>query len=513
MHGTTRETWLPPVLGAALVAVGAAILAASGGQAAPGAEPAVTCTWTRLTDGPALAEHALVALPLTERAVVAYGGLGSIPAEEDLSAAATLLALGAGSGGLWVTLPASGTPPDGRFRHAAVLRERALGTELVIFGGEAARAAGGAAAAGGRPSEPAPVVSRTADEPEPALEVRSDTHALPPFGAWRLLPAVDSRPRADHAALYWPARDALLAFGGRSELGPESAVSTTLRLPLEGDTPTWSELLTAGDAPEPRYGHTVVLDHHHGQVILFGGTTDGVSALADTWVMTLGGDVPTWMPLQTAGPTPAGRFQHAAAFLAEPGWMVVLGGTTDGADDLDEVLVLDLTQEPPTWRVLALAGDTPGPRRSAAAAAPGPTELVLHGGLLDEDVLDDAWLLRCAAPPPPTATLPEPSDTPLPTDPATPEGTPSPTETPPGPTATAHEPTVTPSATDEGTPEATPTAEEPTAGPPATEEPTPEDTPEATATVEEPTAAPPATEEPAPDRTVAHLPALYRSTR
>lgn len=411
--GTTSR-WVFALAFAALFLVGA--LAAPGMRAQDGAP---SCSWTQLAEGKARYDHALVPLPATEQGLLTFGGRAAEGVTETIESDAYVLRLSSGAPGVWSEVPGTGAAPGPRAEHAMILRERPVfGFEAVSFGGVAQ--------------------APSADTQGPA---RSETHALDGLGAWRQIGAQGAPSRYGHATLYWPARDALLSFGGRSGPDPTDVVSDTHRLDLDGESPPWTRLPIAGDGPAARVGHTLVHDELFDRGILFGGTSDGTAGLDDLWALNLGGDIPTWAPLVAAGGAPAARFDHTAAFLPALRWLVVFGGTTDGQDALGDLFVLDLGHEPPSWRTPAVTGPEPG-ARSGAAAAVARGRFVLYGGVRDGAPLSDAWWLQCD-PEQPTGTAPatpEPT-TPVPTETLTATTTAEPT------TATPEPQTATPTGT------------------------------------------------------------------
>jgi hypothetical protein len=195
-------------------------------------------TWTELspagTPPSARIEHSAIYDPVRDRMIV-FGG-GKIGALRNDTWALSL-------GGLptWTELSPAGTPPTPRASPAIYdpVRER-----MVVFGGH---------------------LSGT---------VRSnDTWALSLGGllTWtELSPAGTPPPRAAHTAIYDPVRDRMLVFGGILNSGGRRNDTWALSL---ADTPTWTESLLGGSPPIERISHPAIYDPARDRMLVFGGST------------------------------------------------------------------------------------------------------------------------------------------------------------------------------------------------------------------------------------------------
>ena len=84
-----------------------------------------------------------------------------------------------------------------------------------------------------------------------------------------------------------------------------------------------------------------------------------------------------WSEVICTGPTPAARSGHAALLYGDR-WMLVFGGH-DGQSCLNDMWKLDLWTK--AWNQVAVEGDKPGSRCSAAAAIDETAGLLfVHGG-------------------------------------------------------------------------------------------------------------------------------------
>jgi len=120
--------------------------------------------------------------------------------------------------------------------------------------------------------------------------------------------------RWDHAMATDPARQRVVVFGGWDPSGallPET---------LEWNGAAWTRSLPA-TSPLPRAGAALAYDAQRARMILFGGTRNPADlGLSDTWEW----DGTSWT--QSASPGPAGRFDHALAYLPSMNRTVLFGG-------------------------------------------------------------------------------------------------------------------------------------------------------------------------------------------
>jgi len=131
---------------------------------------------------------------------------------------------------------------------------------------------------------------------------------------------------------------------------------------------SWTQLFANGalGSPGPRADHTAVYDSANNRMIVFGGQTPNATELNDVWVLTSAdgtGGTPSWIKLATVGTTPA-RCRHGAVYDAASNRMIVFLGDTSGAFQNNNSDVWVLTNAnglggPPAWTQLLPIGVPP----------------------------------------------------------------------------------------------------------------------------------------------------------
>jgi hypothetical protein len=150
----------------------------------------------------------------------------------------------------------------------------------------------------------------------------------------------------------------------------------------ESDGTNWTQRTTAG-RPSPRHNHTFVYDRTSRRAVLFGGH-DGQGSVNETWIH----DGAQWTPIVDGVASPSPRFTHTACFVEQGSSMVVFGGTTDGIGELGDTWRLDQAGR---WTPGA-AG--PPPRVNPAmvyAIVQGEPCCLLFGGYRQGAPLGDTW--------------------------------------------------------------------------------------------------------------------------
>jgi hypothetical protein len=241
--------------------------------------------WSEIAAGdgpPARHGHTAIYDPPRDRMLVFGGGDGPL---------ADVWALSLADPPAWSSLTPAGVPPSARQYHSAIydpLRDR-----MLVFGG----------------FDGAP---------------RDDLWALSLAGtpAWTLLAPAGAPPPARylHSAIYDPPRDRMVVYGGY-DVGP---LDDLWALSLDG-TPAWQPLGPAGGPTSARYGHSAVYDPARDRMVTFGGAGDALGFAGDAWGLALAGS-PSWAPLPSPGPAPAGRYLHTAIHDPSLDRMVVFGG-------------------------------------------------------------------------------------------------------------------------------------------------------------------------------------------
>jgi hypothetical protein len=205
---------------------------------------------------------------------------------------------------------------------------------------------------------------------------------------WRRIDAPGGPgPRARHVAVHDTARDRMLVFGGRSEVGTDFADVWAFDLA----TNAWSELVTTGTGPAPTYSAAGVYDVARDRLVVFGGNTGSFVGTDGTFALDLA--TSTWTPIATPEAPPA-RLLHAATVLGNE--MVVFGGASDfDGPFLNDVWAFDLTTD--QWRSIRGGGpDAPPVRFGAELFADGAGSRVwMFGGhdLTNLGNKNDLWAL------------------------------------------------------------------------------------------------------------------------
>jgi hypothetical protein len=128
-------------------------------------------------------------------------------------------------------------------------------------------------------------------------------------------------PRRAASAIYDPVRDRMILYGGVTA-GPV-VVGEVWELTLSG-TPTWTQLTPCGGPPVARQGHTAVYDPAGDAMIVFGGLNKTIWR-NDVWRLSLCAPM-TWTNITPTGDQPSARSDHVAVLDPEQHRMYVYGG-------------------------------------------------------------------------------------------------------------------------------------------------------------------------------------------
>lgn len=277
----------------------------------------------------------------------------------------------------WRQLSPTGTAPKERHGHSAIYDSQAK--RMIVFGGEA----------------------------DDTLQNDVWVLSLGCSLSWSQLSTSGTPPSArdDHAAIYDRAGNRMIVFGGVTTGGTRLNDAWELTL---GGTPTWSRLNDSwpfnGDSICPREGHTGVYNGSS-KLIIFGGATNGILYVQDTWELTLStlqwvGPMPrcNWIQstcYSTCSPSvaPYNRWYHSATWASGTG-SVIFGGE----DAINSELKNDTWAWNTSWTQLTFSGDTlPSARMNHRAVYDSVrNRMVVFGGDTDigeAEQVNDVWTL------------------------------------------------------------------------------------------------------------------------
>ena len=189
-----------------------------------------------------------------------------------------------------------------------------------------------------------------------------------------------------------------MVFGGTK--GDDEVLNDTWAFSVT--TRTWREIV-GGVPPCGRMDAMGVYDVPRKRLVVFGGRA-GALQFGDTWALDLkvGG---AWTPLFPTNPQcepacegcemPNARSNGTAAFFQIPDKydaMVIHGGVVDG-DPVDDPWLLDLSGAEPSWQAMAALG---GPAREghSAVASQDLSGIVYFGGRKDPDLTNETHVLQ-----------------------------------------------------------------------------------------------------------------------
>ena len=186
--------------------------------------------------------------------------------------------------------------------------------------------------------------------------------------------------RALNVFAYDAAGSRMVTFGGFA-VDTQTVLNDTWIGAVAGDTVTWTQLPKTG-APPPRYGSFAAFDAPSRRLFVFSGAQnpkkgDPINAAQDTWVLDLSQEVPTWSTLAVEN-TPAGRRNGCGIYDPAGRRLVVFGGTSDGMTSQNGLFVLELAAGHERWSEVARPG-TPASRSSGFGFADPKTGNVYCG--------------------------------------------------------------------------------------------------------------------------------------
>jgi len=194
-------------------------------------------------------------------------------------------------------------------------------------------------------------------------------------------------PRGYHSAVLDTTTNKMVVFGGF----PSPAVTNGTqnlndlwRFNVIGKI--WSQVMTKGAAPAPRFGHTAVYDSINNRMIVFGGAEGRSSPCEnDIWILTnasgrSGGGTTAWTQLQVTGNAPAPRTLHGAVYDPNTNVMITYGGQDCFSTVFDDVWVLSNANGiggTPSWTQLSTSGTQPPASEIGQSVAYDPSSNTL----------------------------------------------------------------------------------------------------------------------------------------
>jgi len=247
-----------------------------------------------------------------------------------------------GTGGTpnWTQLSPTGGPPELRQSPTAVYDSAT--NRMVVFGG----------------------VVNSCGPLSNDVWVLTNANGLGGTPVWSHLAPVGGppAPRHFHSSVYDSANNRMVVFGGQTNTGLlANDVWVLENANGLGGTPAWTQLIPTGVPPSPRDQHTAVYDPASNRMVVFGGAIAAGGDANDVWVLEnangLGG-TPAWTLLIPTSVPPSPREKHTAVFNTATNRMVVFAGFTQTTSSyLNDVWVLtDANGVPPAPACLANGG-------------------------------------------------------------------------------------------------------------------------------------------------------------
>jgi hypothetical protein len=170
----------------------------------------------------------------------------------------------------------------------------------------------------------------------------------------------DTPRRWGHSLVLDDATGRLYAFGGSNG----TSVYNTVFVTDPAGPREWHPLLTLGAPPPTRMAHAAVLDRPNHRMVVFGGTDEDGSYLADVWALSLDGTA-TWTEITPTGDSPTARANFVATVDTLNDRMILFGGANGGFTPLSDLWSLSLGATP-TWTALTPGGTWPSAMVPAA---------------------------------------------------------------------------------------------------------------------------------------------------
>jgi len=176
--------------------------------------------------------------------------------------------------------------------------------------------------------------------------------------------------RLSHSAVYDQANNRMIIFaGGVGGCGVFCTLFSDVWVLSSanglGGTPTWTQINPSAPNgfPAPRAAHRAVYDPATNRMIIFGGGNNGTADMNDTWILTnangLGG-TPTWTQLIPSGSLPAGREAFVSTYDQVTNTMTVFGGCCTWLGDLWILSNANGLGGTPAWTQVTQTSPMPG---------------------------------------------------------------------------------------------------------------------------------------------------------
>jgi N-acetylneuraminic acid mutarotase len=210
-------------------------------------------------------------------------------------------------------------------------------------------------------------------------------------GVWTDLKPSGATPpaRSSHAMVYDTAGDKVILFGGFD------AADFNDTWAYDPAANAWTDLKPSGATPPARHDHAMAYDAGTGRMILFGGTMASTAKeLNDTWAYDPAAN--TWTDLKPAGAVPDARVGHAMAYDPVARRVILFGGSSHGGRQGD---IWAYDSDANTWTQLSPTGSTPSARYGCPLAYDsGLGKVLLVGGSDGHFVtMHETWAYDSAA--------------------------------------------------------------------------------------------------------------------
>src|SRR6266567_4247855 len=182
----------------------------------------------------------------------------------------------------------------------------------------------------------------------------------------QLAPAGGPGARWLNSAVYVPATNAMIVFGGASLSHFNDVWKLTNANGI--GTPTWAQITPLGNPHAPRLEHSAVYDPTTDRMMTFGGGLGNSSPCAnDVWVLANASGVagtPTWNQLNPSGAAPAPRLFLGSAYDSANNRLMIFGGNNCFQTNFNDAWVLTNANGlggTPSWTQLSPSGTPPSP--------------------------------------------------------------------------------------------------------------------------------------------------------